>query len=271
MGRQGNRPSGCGSQGGVPRDEGIFASQFEVHAGVCRGLAGRKHLCKRCLHKSPGITISLFAKPDQRVWYAKATIQHRRSRNVLVHQIEAGRLCRQGRAVANFDRTLPASQSDLAQDITKDPYNFDFLTLGDDAHERDLERGLLDHLRQFLLELGVGFAFVGSQYRLSVGNEEFYIDLLFYHLKLRAYVVVDLKMKAYEPDFAGKMNLYLSAVNDLLRHPDDQPGIGIILCKTRERFVAECALRDINKPIGISDSSRGADTRGSPATPRHPH
>ena len=125
--------------------------------------------------------------------------------------------------------------------------------LGDDAHERDLERGLLDHLRQFLLELGVGFAFVGSQYRLTVGNEEFYIDLLFYHLKLRAYVVVDLKMKAFEPEFAGKMNFYLSAVNDLLRHPDDQPSIGIILCKTRERFVAEYALRDINKPIGISE------------------
>jgi len=194
-----------------------------------------------------------LANPDERIWYAKATIQHGWSRNVLVHQIEAGRFRRQGKAVANFDRTLPAPQSDLAQDITKDPYNFDFLTLGDDAHERDLERGLLDHLRQFLLELGVGFAFVGSQYRLLVGNEEFYIDLLFYHLKLRAYVVVDLKMKAFEPEFAGKMNFYLSAVNDLLRHPDDQPSIGIILCKTRERFVAEYALRDINKPIGISE------------------
>jgi predicted nuclease of restriction endonuclease-like (RecB) superfamily len=194
-----------------------------------------------------------LAAADDRIWYAKATIQHGWSRNVLVHQIEAGRRHRQGKAVANFDRTLPSPQSDLAQDITKDPYNFDFLTLGDDAHERDLERGLLDHLRQFLLELGVGFAFVGSQYRLTVGNEEFYIDLLFYHLKLRAYVVVDLKMKAFEPEFAGKMNFYLSAVNDLLRHPDDQPSIGIILCKTRERFVAEYALRDINKPIGISE------------------
>jgi predicted nuclease of restriction endonuclease-like (RecB) superfamily len=150
-----------------------------------------------------------LANPEERIWYAKATIQHGWSRNVLVHQIEAGRLRRQGKAVANFDRTLPAPQSDLAQDITKDPYNFDFLTLGDDAHERDLERGLLRHLRQFLLELGVGFAFVGSQYRLTVGNEEFYIDLLFYHLKLRAYVVIDLKMKAFEPEFAGKMNFCL--------------------------------------------------------------
>jgi predicted nuclease of restriction endonuclease-like (RecB) superfamily len=190
---------------------------------------------------------------EDRIWYAKATIRHGWSRNVLVHQIEAGRLHRQGKAVANFDRTLPAPQSDLARDITKDPYNFDFLTLGDDAHERDLERGLLDHLRQFLLELGVGFAFVGSQYRLTIGNEDFFIDLLFYHLKLRAFVVVDLKMRAFEPEFAGKMNFYLSAVDDLLRHSDDQPSIGIILCKTRDRFVAEYALRDINKPIGISE------------------
>jgi len=197
--------------------------------------------------------LDLVKAPEDRIWYARATIQHGWSRNVIVHQIESGRLQRQGKAVANFDRTLPAPQSDLARDITKDPYNFDFLTLGDDAHERDLERGLLDHLRQFLLELGVGFAFVGSQYRLAVGDQEFYIDLLFYHLKLRAYVVIDLKMKSFEPEFAGKMNFYLSAVNDLLRHPDDQPSIGLILCKTNDRFVAEYALRDINKPIGISE------------------
>jgi len=168
-------------------------------------------------------------------------------------RLRAGSTAAMEKAVANFDRTLPSPQSDLARDVIKDPYNFDFLTLGEDAHERDLERGLLEHLRQFLLELGVGFAFVGCQYRLTVGNEDFYIDLLFYHLKLRAYVVVDLKMRAFEPEFAGKMNFYLSAVNDLLRHPDDQPSIGIILCKARERFVAEYALRDINKPIGMSE------------------
>jgi predicted nuclease of restriction endonuclease-like (RecB) superfamily len=188
-----------------------------------------------------------------RLWYAKAAMQHGWSRNMLVLQIQSRCLQRQGKAVANFDRTLPAPQSDLARDITKDPYNFDFLTLGDDAQERDLERGLLDHLRQFLLELGVGFAFVGSQYRLDVGNEEFYIDLLFYHLKLRAYVVIDLKMKSFSPEAAGKMNFYLSAVDGLLRHPDDQPSIGLILCKTKNRFVAEYALRGINKPIGISE------------------
>lgn len=125
--------------------------------------------------------------------------------------------------------------------------------LGQDAHERDLERGLLEHSRKFLLELGVGFAFVGSQYRLQVGGEEFFIDLLFYHLKLRAYVVIDLKVQAFRPEFAGKMNFYLSAVNDLLRHPDDQPSIGIILCKTKNQVVAEYALQDVSKPIGVSE------------------
>jgi len=186
--------------------------------------------------------------PREREWYVRAAIQYGWSRNVLVHQIESGLHRRQGKAVDNFERTLPAPHSDLTREVIKDPYNFDFLTLGEDARERDLECGLLVHLRQFLLELGVGFAFVGSQYRLTVGNEEFFIDLLFYHLKLRAYVVIDLKMGAFEPEFAGKINFYLSAVDDLLRHHDDQPSIGIILCKTRERIVAEYALRDINKP-----------------------
>ncbi len=127
------------------------------------------------------------------------------------------------------------------------------MTLGPEAHERDLERALLTHLRDFLLELGVGFAFIGSQYRIQVGQEEFWLDLLFYHVRLRAYVVIDLKMQAFRPEFAGKMNFYLSAVNNLLRHPDDQPSIGLILCKTRDRLVAEYALQDLSKPIGVSE------------------
>jgi len=191
--------------------------------------------------------------PSEREWYVRATFQYGWSRDVLVHQIESGLHRRQGGAITNFDRVLPPAQSDLAQQITKDPYSFDFLMLGPDAHERDLQRGLLEHLREFLLELGVGFAFVGSQHRLEVGGNEFYVDLLFYHLKLRAYVVVDLKMGPFQPEFAGKMNFYLSAVNDLLRHPDDQPSIGLILCKTRDRIVAEYALQDVSKPIGISE------------------
>jgi predicted nuclease of restriction endonuclease-like (RecB) superfamily len=189
----------------------------------------------------------------QRECYVRATIEHGWSRNVLVHQIESGFHRRSGAAVTNFERTLPPPQSDLAQQVTKDPYTFDFLMLGDDAHERQLERGLLEHLRKFLLELGVGFAFVASQYRMEVGGNDFFIDLLFYHLKLRCFVVIDLKATAFQPEFAGKMNFYLAAVDDLLKHKDDQPSIGLIICKTKDRIIAEYALRNTNAPIGISE------------------
>jgi predicted nuclease of restriction endonuclease-like (RecB) superfamily len=191
--------------------------------------------------------------PVARDFYIRATIQHGWSRNVLVHQIESGLYERQGRALVNFDRTLPAPQSELARQILKDPYNFDFLTLGKEAQERDLEAALLSHLREFLLELGVGFAFVGSQYHLEVGDQDFYIDLLFYHLNLRCYVVIDLKISEFRPEFAGKMNFYLSAVDDLLRHADDGPSIGIVLCKEKNRVIVEYALKNINKPMGIAD------------------
>ena len=189
--------------------------------------------------------------PAERDWYMRATIQHGWSRDVLAHQIESGLYRRQGQAVTNFDRTLPAPESDLARQLLKDPYNFDFLTLGAAAHERDLEHGLLAHLRDFLLELCVGFAFVGSQYHLEVGGEDFYLDVLFYHLRLRRYVVIDLKIGEFKPEYAGKMNFYLAAADDLLRHPDDQPSIGIILCKTRNRTIAEYALRDMHAPLGV--------------------
>lgn len=177
--------------------------------------------------------LDIVKDPTERLWYVQQTIQHGWSRNVLVHQIESGLYHRQGKAVTNFDRTLPKPQSELAQQLLKDPYNFDFLSLGKDALERDLERALIDHIRDFLLELGVGFAFVGSQYHLEVGGQDFYIDLLFYHLRLRCYVVIDLKMSGFQPEFSGKMNFYLSVVDDLLRHPDDQPSIGMILCKSK--------------------------------------
>ncbi|MFY9724973.1 MAG: PDDEXK nuclease domain-containing protein [Bryobacteraceae bacterium] len=190
---------------------------------------------------------------DEQVWYAQAAIQHGWSRATLVHQIESGLHRRQGKAITNFERALLPPQSDLAQEVTRDPYNFDFLMLGEAARERDLERGLLGHLQKFLLEMRVGFAFVGRQYSLTVGGEEFRIDLLFYHLKLRCYVVIELKTVPFQPEFAGKMNFYLSAVNNLLRHADDQPSIGLILCKTKNRVVAEYALEDYSKPIGISE------------------
>jgi predicted nuclease of restriction endonuclease-like (RecB) superfamily len=190
---------------------------------------------------------------EERLWYTQAAIQNGWSRNVLVMQIETNLYRRQGKAITNFQTTLPPPQSDLAQQLIKDPYNFDFLTLGQEAKERDLERALLAHVQQFLLELGVGFALVGSQVPIEVGGEEFRIDLLFYHLKLRAYIVVDLKMTPFKPEYAGKMNFYLSAVDDLLRHPDDKPSIGLILCKAKNRFVAEYAVRDIAKPLGVAE------------------
>ena len=194
-----------------------------------------------------------FKDRSEREWYARAVLQHGWSRDVLLHQIESGLHKRAGTAITNFERTLPAPQSGLAQQITKDPYTLDFLMLCEDAHERDLERGLVQHLRNFLLELGVGFAFVASQYRLEVGGTDFFVDLLFYHLKLRCFILVDLKAKAFEPEFVGKMNFYLAAVDDLLRHADDQPSIGLIICKTNNRVVAEYALRNSTTPIGISE------------------
>ena len=190
---------------------------------------------------------------EERLWYVRQSIEHGWSRNVLVIQIESDLYRRQGKALTNFQATLPAPQSDLAQQLLKDPYNFDFLTLTREAQERDLERGLLGHLRQFLIELGVGFAFVGSQYHLEVAGEDFRLDLLFYHLHLRCFVVIDLKMTEFKPEYAGKMNFYLSAVDDQLRHPADGPSIGIILCKSKKRLIVEYALRDTAKPMGVSE------------------
>lgn len=190
---------------------------------------------------------------EERLWYAQQTTIHGWSRNVLVLQIESDLYRRQGKAISNFGAALPKPQSDLAQQLLKDPYNFDFLTLDKDARERDIERGLLDHLRQFLLELGSGFAFVGSQVPLGVGNEDYRIDLLFYHLKLRSFIVAEVKAGPFRSEYVGKLNFYLSAVDDLLRHPNDQPSIGLILCRSKEGIVVEYALRDIGKPMGIAE------------------
>lgn len=199
------------------------------------------------------VLIEKVKDPTQRLWYAQKALKHGWSRAVLVHQIELDLYGREGRAVTNFPETLPPVQSDLAQQILKDPYVFDFLTLTDDAREKELQQGLLEHLRDFMLELGVGFAFVGSQYHLEVDGKDYYIDLLFYHLKLRAFVAIDLKVKDFKPEFAGKMNFYLSAIDDRICHPDDRSSIGIILCKARSKVTVEYALRDSRKPIGISE------------------
>lgn len=188
-----------------------------------------------------------------RLWYARQVIDQGWSRDTLASMIKSQTHARQGVAVTNFARRLPASQSELAEQLLKDPYIFDFLTIEEPFRERELETGLVRHLEKFLLELGQGFAFVGRQYPLSVGEDDFYIDLLFYHLKLRCFIVIELKRGKFKPEYAGKMNFYCSIVDDKLRHEADQPTIGLILCQTKDRFIAEYALRDIHKPIGVAD------------------
>jgi len=189
---------------------------------------------------------------NEQLWYVRAAIEHGWSRAVMLHQIDSGLYHRQGSAPTNFARTLPAPLSDLAQQIVKDPYSFEFLDIAAEVHERDLERALTERIRQTVLELGKGFAFVGSQYHLLVGGEDFYIDMLFYHLRLRCFVVIEPKTVDFKPEFAGKMNFYLSAVDDLLRHPADAPSIGIILCRGRNATVLEYSLRDTAKPMGVA-------------------
>jgi predicted nuclease of restriction endonuclease-like (RecB) superfamily len=188
-----------------------------------------------------------------RIWYMQQTLASGWSRNVLLTMIQSQAHRRQGKAITNFDRLLPPPQSDLARQTLKDPYIFDFLTLEEPFRERELEANLLHQLERFLLELGQGFAFVGRQLHLDVGESDFYIDLLFYHLKLRCFVVIDLKTGTFKPEYTGKMNFYLSVVDEKLRHADDSPSIGLILCQDRNHIVAEYALRGVNKPIGVSE------------------
>ncbi len=190
--------------------------------------------------------------PTTRQWYMQATVENGWSRNILVMQIESAAYNRLGQATTNFAKRLPAPDSDLAQQSLKDPYIFDFLTMESDFHERELETGLIVHLEKFLMELGRGFAFVGRQYHLDIGEKDFYIDLLFYHLILRRYVVIELKRGDFKPEYAGKMNFYCSVVDDKLRHETDNPTIGLILCQKPNRIIAEYTLRGVDKPIGVS-------------------
>ena len=190
---------------------------------------------------------------EERLWYAQKAIEHGWSRNMMVNHIETNLLKREGKALTNFSKTLPNPQSDLAQQSLKDPYIFDFLTLDKDAREKDLEEALVKHITKFLLELGAGFAFIGRQYRVSIDGEDYFIDLLFYHLKLRCYIVIDLKIGKFKPSYVGKMNFYLSAIDDLLRSSIDNPSIGVILCKDKQKVTVEYALRDVSKPIGIAE------------------
>ena len=186
-------------------------------------------------------------------FYLGQIIENNWSRAVLTLHIEQNLYSRQGKAISNFKQTLPEQQAAIAQQILKDPYNFDFLTLEQNVQKLEIEKRLTEHITKFLLELGKGFAFIGRQYNLKIGAKDYFLDLLFYHIRLRCFVVLELKAVEFEPEFAGKLNFYLSAVDDLLKTEADQQTIGILLCKSKDKIEVEYALRDINKPIGVSE------------------
>lgn len=197
--------------------------------------------------------LTKLSDPALREWYAREAIRASWPRDTLVVQIKNQLHLRQGAAVTNFGQRLPSPHAGMAAQILKDPYHFDFLGLGDEAHERDIENALIRHITRFLLELGAGFAFVGRQFRMEVSGDEFFLDLLFYHTRLKCYVVVELKAHAFKPEHAGQLNFYLSAVDAQIKATDDKPTIGLLLCKTKNRLVAEYALSGIDKPIGVAD------------------
>ena len=197
--------------------------------------------------------ISKLKDPATRLWYAQATLQHGWSRTILAAQIDTRLRDRQGQAITNFNRALPPANSDLAQQVLKDPYQFDFLGLAEVSKERDLERALITRVRDLLLEMGKGFSFIGSQHHLEVGGQDFYVDLLFYHRRLRCLVAVDLKTGPFQPEHAGKMNFYLAALEDQDKEPGDNPSIGLILCREHNRVVVEYALRSVGSPIGVAE------------------
>jgi predicted nuclease of restriction endonuclease-like (RecB) superfamily len=203
-----------------------------------------------------GHNIQIFTKCDSVVearFYIEQTLEQGWSRDVLALQLKSNLYARAGKAVTNFSRTLPLPQSDLAQQTLKDPYTFDFMAMTAPFNERDVERQLTQHITQFLLELGKGFAFMGRQYHLEVAGNDYYIDLLFYHVTLKCYVVVELKNRKFIPEYAGKLNFYLSAVDSLLKRSDDQPTIGLLLCRDKNNIEVEFSLRDMNKPMGVSE------------------
>ena len=190
---------------------------------------------------------------EEALFYVQATIQNNWSRAVLLLQMESDLYNRRGKAIDNFGETLPPPQADLARETLKNPYNFDFLSLGEEAGERGLENGLIDQIQKFLMELGQGFAFMGRQFRLDVGGDDFYLDLLFYHTHLHCYFVVEIKATAFKPEYAGKLNFYLNVVNAQLRRPEDQPSIGILLCKTPNKLVVDYALQNVSSPLGVTE------------------
>ncbi len=240
-----------------------FWQQFvaKTENEICQQLVGKLENIKgqqlvSLLTQIPwGHNIAIIQKckdVEEALFYVKNTLENGISRAVLIHQIETGLYKRSSKAITNFENTLPPIQSDLAKQITKDPYNFDFLTITNDYREKELEDALCQNITKFLLELGNGFAFIGRQYKLNVGNEEFRVDLLFYHLKLRCYVVVELKAVDFKPEFAGKLSFYTTAIDEKLKTEQDNVTIGILICKSKNDLVVEYALKNINKPLGVS-------------------
>ncbi len=199
------------------------------------------------------LIISKIKNIDEAKFYVQKTLENNWSRAVLTHQIESGLYQRAGKAITNFQATLPAPHSDLAHQMLKDPYHFDFLRLREQHDEQELENALIEHVTRFLLELGAGFSYLGRQYRLEVAGDEFFMDLLFYHVRLHCYVVIELKAVKFKPEFAGKLNFYISAVDGILKTAHDNPTIGLLICKSKNDTVVEYALRDVNKPIGVSE------------------
>ncbi|MBI2147486.1 DUF1016 domain-containing protein [Candidatus Woesearchaeota archaeon] len=199
------------------------------------------------------VIVNKIKDPQEAIFYINETIRNNWSRNVLIHQIESGLYQRKSKVLHNFEATLPSPQSDLARQTLKDPYIFDFLSLCEEAQEREIEKELTKHITKFLLELGAGFSFVGSQYPLEISSKDYYIDLLFYHLRLRCFVIIELKTGEFKPEYAGKLNFYLSAVDKTLKQEGDKPSIGIVLCKSKDKVIAEYALKDMSKPMGVSE------------------
>ncbi|MDD5676576.1 MAG: PDDEXK nuclease domain-containing protein [Kiritimatiellae bacterium] len=198
------------------------------------------------------LLLDRIQEPTDREWYIHQTIRNGWSRNILAMQIEGAAHERQGKAISNFPAVLPPADSDMAAQVFKDPYLFDFIGTADPRREREVEQTLVNHIHRFLLEMGAGFAFMGQQVHLEVESQDFYLDLLFYHVKLRCYIVVELKAVPFDPSFVGQLNLYLSAVDDLMRQPDDKPTIGLLLCRSKKKLIVEYALRDLKKPIGVA-------------------
>ncbi|MEA1900975.1 MAG: PDDEXK nuclease domain-containing protein [Thermodesulfobacteriota bacterium] len=235
----------------------LFYSQ---EIGKSQQAVGQKPIAKQAVSQLVqipwGHNIAIISKCknlDEALFYIQKTIQNNWSRSVLTHHIENDLFKREGKAVTNFESTLPAPQSDLAREILKDPYNFNFLTLTEKHKEKELENALVNHVTKFLLELGVGFSYIGRQYKLEINGDEFFIDLLFYHVKLHCHVVVELKSVKFKPEFAGKLNFYVSAVDGILKSEQDNPTVGILICKSKNNTVVEYALKDVHKPIGVSE------------------